>query len=96
MYLYYVMNDNSAKIYSFLMTVFVVMLVLTNIIGTKIFVFFEHTLPNGFLGFPLALTAGIVTYPITFLVTDITSEIFGKKKASLLVYVDFFVVYYLC
>ena len=32
------MNDNSAKIYSFLMTVFVVMLVLTNIIGTKIFV----------------------------------------------------------
>ena len=90
MYLYYEMNDNSAKIYSFLMTLFVVMLVLTNIIGTKIFVVFEQTLPNGLFGFPLALTAGIVTYPITFLVTDITSEIFGKKKASLLVLCGFF------
>ncbi len=84
------MNDNSAKIYSFLMAVFVVMLVLTNIIGTKIFVLFEHTLPNGLFGFPLALTAGIITYPVTFLVTDITSEIFGKKKANLLVLYGFF------
>ncbi len=84
------MNDNSAKIYSFLMTVFVVMLVLTNIIGTKIFVLFEQSLPTGLFGFPLAFTAGIITYPITFLVTDITSEIFGKKKANLLVLCGFF------
>ena len=84
------MNDNSAKIYSYLMTLFVVMLVLTNIIGTKIFVIFEESLPNGFFGFPLALTAGIITYPITFLVTDVTSEIFGKNKASLLVVAGFF------
>jgi hypothetical protein len=90
MYLYYEMNENSAKIYSFLMSVFVVMLVLTNIIGTKIFVLFEESLPNGFFGFPLALTAGIITYPITFLVTDITSEIFGRKKANLLVLCGFF------
>ena len=90
MYLYYEMNENSAKIYSLLMAVFVVMLVLTNIIGTKIFVLFGETFPNGLFGFPLALTAGIVTYPITFLVTDITSEIFGKKKANLLVLYGFF------
>ena len=90
MYLYYEMNENSAKIYSLLMAVFVVMLVLTNIIGTKIFVLFGETLPNGLFGFPLALTAGIITYPITFLVTDITSEIFGKKKANLLVLYGFF------
>ena len=48
MYLYYEMNDNSAKIYS-LMTLFVVMLVLTNIIGTKIFVVFEQTLKRTFV-----------------------------------------------
>ena len=89
MYLYYVMNENSAKIYSLLMAVFVVMLVLTNIIGTKIFILFGETFPNGFFGFPLALTAGIITYPITFLVTDVTSEIFGKKKANLLVLYGF-------
>ena len=46
------MNENRAKIYSLLMAVFVVMLVLTNIIGTKIFVLFGETFPNGFFGFP--------------------------------------------
>ena len=83
------MNDNSAKIYSFLMSLFVVMLVLTNIIGTKIFVIFSESMPNGLFGFPIALTAGIITYPVTFLVTDVTSEIFGKKKANLLVLAGF-------
>ena len=83
------MNENSAKIYSLLMAVFCVMLVLSNIIGTKIFVLFGDSLPNGLFGFPLALTAGIITYPITFLVTDITSEIFGKQKANLLVIYGF-------
>ena len=84
------MNQNYIKIYSILISIFVVMLVLTNIVGTKIFVLFGETLPNGLFGFPIALTAGIVTYPITFLVTDITSEVFGKKKANLLVISGFF------
>lgn len=84
------MNESYIKIYSILMSVFVVTLVLTNIIGTKIFLLFEQTLPNGLFGAPLALTAGIITYPITFLVTDVTSEIFGKAKASLMVIVGFF------
>ena len=84
------MNENYIKIYSILMSVFVVMLVLTNIIGTKIFILFGNTFPNGIFGSPLALTAGIITYPITFLVTDVTSEIFGKKRANLMVIVGFF------
>ena len=75
------MSENYIKIYSILMTVFVVMLVLTNIIGTKIFLLFGGMLPNGIFGNSIALTAGIITYPITFLVTDITSELFGKKKS---------------
>ncbi|MAH88998.1 MAG: hypothetical protein CMJ06_03000 [Pelagibacterales bacterium] len=84
------MSESYIKIYSILMSVFVVTLVLTNIIGTKIFLLFDQTLPNGLFGAPLALTAGIITYPITFLVTDVTSEIFGKAKASLMVLVGFF------
>ena len=83
------MNENSVKIYSILMSVFVVMLVLTNIIGTKIFTLFETSLPNGIFGSPISLTAGIITYPITFLVTDITSEVYGRKKANLLVLCGF-------
>ena len=84
------MNESYIKIYSILMSVFVVTLVLTNIIGTKIFLLFDQSLPNGLFGAPLALTAGIITYPITFLVTDVTSEIFGKARASLMVIVGFF------
>ena len=83
-------NENYIKIYSILMSIFVVTLVLTNIIGTKIFLLFGETFPQGIFGEPLALTAGIITYPITFLVTDVTSEIFGKTKASLMVIVGFF------
>ena len=84
------MKENEEIIYPILMSIFVVMLVLTNIIGTKIFTLFESVLPNGLFGSPIALTAGIITYPITFLVTDVTSEIYGKKKASLLVLCGFF------
>ena len=90
LYSYTKMNESYIKIYSILMSVFVVTLVLTNIIGTKIFLLFDQSLPNGLFGTPLALTAGIITYPITFLVTDVTSEIFGKARASLMVIVGFF------
>ena len=76
------------------MSVFVVTLVLTNIIGTKIFLLFDQSCPM-VCSNSLALTAGIITYPITFLVTDVTSEIFGKARASLMVIVGFFVAYYL-
>lgn len=84
------MNENKIKVYAILMSIFVVMLVLTNIIGTKIFLLFPTILPNGLFGVPISLTAGIITYPITFLVTDVTSEIFGKKRASLMVLTGFF------
>ena len=35
------------------------------------------------------ITWGALTYPVAFLVTDVTSEIFGKKKANLLVLAGF-------
>ena len=35
--------------------------------------------------FTFEISAGILPYPITFLVTDIVSEIYGKKKANQLV-----------
>ena len=55
------------------------MIVLTNIIGVKLFEIYSIT-----------LTTGIITYPLTFLITDIVCEVFGKKKASLMVLLGFF------
>ncbi len=69
--------------YAFCASLFVVVLVLTNVIGTKLF-----QLPSpGFLfgGEPWTLTTGIITYPITFLLTDLVSEIWGRKRANFMV-----------
>ena len=69
---------------------FVVVLVLTNVIGVKLFNAFPETFPEGFFGSPLTLTSGIVTYPVTFLLTDVVSEIWGKRRADFMVVVGFF------
>ena len=65
---------------------FVVVLVLTNIIGVKLFVLFSEGRPGFWPGEgPLVLTSGIITYPLTFLLTDLVSEIWGKRRADLMV-----------
>lgn len=40
-------------------------------------------------GESLTLTAGLITYPITFLITDIVSEIYGRKRADFMVWMGF-------
>ena len=75
--------------FSILMAGFVVILVLTNIIGVKLFLAFPEWLPNGFFGEPITLTTGILTYPITFLVTDIVCEVYGRRRANLMVFTGF-------
>jgi uncharacterized integral membrane protein (TIGR00697 family) len=65
-------------IYSGLMAVFVTFVVLTNTVGVKLFTVFGRTLP-----------VSIIWYPLTFLVTDIASEMYGQKKARYLVIMGF-------
>jgi uncharacterized integral membrane protein (TIGR00697 family) len=66
--------------YLFLAAAFVVVLVLTNIVGVKIF----NSPING-----APLTTGILTYPLTFLITDLVSEIYGRKRADFMVLIGF-------
>ena len=63
-------------------TLFSVVLVLTNIIGVKLF-------QGPFNPAEHALTTGIITYPVTFLLTDVVSEIWGAKKANSMVLIGF-------
>jgi uncharacterized PurR-regulated membrane protein YhhQ (DUF165 family) len=83
------------RVYLLLAASFAVLLVLTNILGIKLFVapgyeitsrilFFLPADANGF-----ALTTGIITYPLTFLITDLVSEIYGKRRADFMVLVGF-------
>ena len=67
------------RVYLLLAATFVVLLVLTNVVGVKIF--------NAWPG--TALTTGILTYPFTFLVTDIVSEVYGKRRADFMVVLGF-------
>ena len=80
----------SEKSYVFLSSSFVGILVLTNVIGTKLFVLFGEALPQGLFATPLVLTSGIITYPLTFWLTDVVSEIWGRRRANYMIIIGFF------
>ncbi|NOY49864.1 MAG: queuosine precursor transporter [Chlorobi bacterium] len=67
------------KIYLILSGLFITSLVTSNLIFQKFFTWS----PFGIYNFELSV--GIIAYPFTFLVTDIISEIYGKKRANQLV-----------
>ncbi len=64
------------KFYLILNAVFIASLVTSNLIFQK---FFQWDAFNVYF---FQLSVGIIPYPVTFLVTDIVSEIYGKKKAN--------------
>ncbi|MDO3695444.1 queuosine precursor transporter [Wenyingzhuangia sp. chi5] len=74
----------ATNIYLILATLFVTSLVVSNLIFQKFF-YWE---PFGWYRFEISV--GILPYPITFLITDTISEIYGKKKANQVVIVGIF------
>ncbi len=64
------------RLYLILTGIFIASLVSANLIFQK---FFSWT-PFGLYTFELSV--GILPYPVTFLVTDLISELYGKKKAD--------------
>ena len=69
------------KLYFFLSSIFITALVVSNLIFQKFFSWY----PFNFEVFGIKLfelSVGVLPYPITFLITDIVSEIFGKRKAN--------------
>ncbi|MDP3313316.1 queuosine precursor transporter [Lutibacter sp.] len=71
-------------IYLILGSMFIAALVVSNLIFQKFFYW------NPFGLFRFELSVGILPYPITFLITDIVSEIYGKKKANQIVIAGIF------
>jgi len=65
-------------IYQVICSSFSVIVVVSNILSAKMI-----TLPL----FHLNVPAGLIIYPITFLLSDLVTEIFGAKNAKLMVYV---------
>ena len=80
-------------IYLILAALFIASLVTSNLIFQKFFYWhpFDYTIFESRL---FELSVGILPYPITFLITDLISEIYGKKKANEVVVVGIFASFF--
>lgn len=80
----YTKKSEAFTIYLILGSMFIAALVASNLIFQKFFYW------NPFGWYRFELSVGILPYPITFLITDIISEIYGKKKANQIVVAGIF------
>lgn len=72
--------SRAERVFTVLTGIFIGALVITNAIAGKFFVLFGQE-----------LSCGIIAYPVTFLVTDLISEIYGRKRANTVVGAGFVV-----
>jgi len=70
--------QHSQTLYTIANAAFCVIVVISNIISAKLitFPFFQN----------LSIPAGLITYPLTFLISDLVTEIYGARKAKVMVY----------
>ena len=81
-------KSEAFTIYLILASMFIAALVASNLIFQKFFYW------NPFGWFRFELSVGILPYPITFLITDIISEIYGRKKANQVVIAGIFASFF--
>lgn len=79
-------KERRERVFLVLAGIFLAAMTLLNVIGISRFVHIG----------PLALAVGVLPYPLTFLCTDLISELYGRKRANFVVWVglgiNFFVI----
>lgn len=78
--------DARTRLYLWLTGVFVTCLLLANILGVKLFRF---ELAIGDWRLPIEHTVGMLTFPITFVLTDLLNEYYGQKAARRVTFIGF-------
>lgn len=73
-----VQSEREMNRFLFLATSFVALLVISNIVSAKVVNLWGFILP-----------AAVIGYPLTYLLTDAISELYGEKRAKLVVYTGF-------
>ena len=81
------------NIYLLLASLFITSLVVSNLIFQKFFYWYPLDL-NIFGNHLFELSVGILPYPLTFLITDLISEVYGKKKANQVVITGIFASFF--
>lgn len=82
------------KIYLYLAALFITSLVVSNLIFQKFFYWHPFGDVTVFGASLFEISVGILPYPITFLITDLISEIYGKKKANQIVIAGIFASFF--
>ncbi len=77
------------RLYMLLGALFITSLVVSNLIFQKFFYWYPFDI-EVFESKLFEISVGILPYPITFLITDLISEIYGKKKANQVVVTGIF------
>ena len=86
-------HASAQKLYLYLAALFITSLVVSNLIFQKFFYWYPFNWE--ILGNSLfELSVGILPYPITFLVTDLISEIFGRRAANRVVIAGIFASFF--
>ena len=81
------------KLYLILASLFITSLVVSNLIFQKFF--YWHPIDIEIFGEKLFyLSVGILPYPITFLITDLISEIYEKRKLTKLLQSGFLLQFF--
>lgn len=78
--------DRSHKIFVWLTAIFVVSLVIANLTGAMLFSF-NLPIELPIIGSAALLSAGIIPFPITFILTDLLNEYYGAKGARFVTFV---------
>jgi uncharacterized PurR-regulated membrane protein YhhQ (DUF165 family) len=82
-------KQRQERVFLILAGIFLGSLVMLNILGTSRFINLSEYvgLSNSSIQFVIAV--GVLPYPITFLCTDFISELYGRKRANLVVWIGF-------
>jgi queuosine precursor transporter len=70
------------RLYLLLAALFISALVACNLIFRKFFIWSPFGEGEAWYQFTVELSVGILPYPLTFLITDLISELFGQRKAN--------------
>ncbi|WP_224483962.1 queuosine precursor transporter [Robertkochia aurantiaca] len=75
-------ESKAFRVYLFLAALFITSLVVSNLIFQKFFYWYPFGDSELFGARFFEISVGILPYPITFLITDLISEIYGQKRAN--------------
>ena len=76
--------ETSHKVYVWMCAIFLTSLIIANLVGSLLFSFHVPWMKDAVL-----LSAGIIPFPITFILTDLINEFYGEKGARYVTFVGF-------